>query len=248
MSDQPGETMSVTIAVTKQPNQKPAPVDIPASARPIRVLLAGSAAGARIRIGQLQDEPSVVIAGHCADEDGWVALAAQLDADVVVLDLPSTDALADWDERADYTVPVVVIVERFAADCLRDWIAQATSPGARSVLTANPTTAELVGAIQGSVAGLVTLSPELGQALFDSHQPAGDSMPDEEQAPEHLTPREREVLEMMMEGLSNKEIAADLNVSVHTVKFHISSILGKLGAASRTEATTVALRRGLITI
>ncbi len=53
---------------------------------------------------------------------------------------------------------------------------------------------------------------------------------------------------MMMEGLSNKEIALQLNVSVHTVKFHISSILGKLGAASRTEATTIGLRRGLLTI
>jgi DNA-binding NarL/FixJ family response regulator len=66
--------------------------------------------------------------------------------------------------------------------------------------------------------------------------------------PEHLTLRERQVLEMMSEGLSNKEIAAQLNISAHTVKFHISSILGKLGASSRTEATTIGLRRGLITI
>ena len=66
--------------------------------------------------------------------------------------------------------------------------------------------------------------------------------------PEHLTLREREVLEMMNDGLSNKEIAVQLNISAHTVKFDISSILGKLGASSRTEATTIGLRRGLITI
>ena len=66
--------------------------------------------------------------------------------------------------------------------------------------------------------------------------------------PEKLTQRELEVLEMMSEGLSNKEIAALLNISVHTAKFHISSILGKLGASSRTEATAIGLRHGLITI
>jgi len=53
---------------------------------------------------------------------------------------------------------------------------------------------------------------------------------------------------MMSEGLSNKEIAAKLNISANTVKFHVSSILGKLGASSRTKATTIGLRRGLITI
>jgi DNA-binding NarL/FixJ family response regulator len=66
--------------------------------------------------------------------------------------------------------------------------------------------------------------------------------------PEVLTPREIEVLELVAEGLPNKAIAARLSISDQTVKFHVSSICGKLGAANRTEAVRRALRRGLITL
>ena len=65
---------------------------------------------------------------------------------------------------------------------------------------------------------------------------------------EPLSPREREVLELVAEGLPNKAIAARLGISDQTVKFHVASISGKLGAANRTEAVRLAIRRGLITI
>ena len=66
------------------------------------------------------------------------------------------------------------------------------------------------------------------------------------EASEALTPRENEVLALLAEGLSNREIASQLSISEHTIKFHIRSILGKLGASSRTEAVTRGLRSGLI--
>ena len=221
------------------------------SAQPTRVLLVGRSAARMQFEQQLQDDPSIRVAGHGPSLDDWAALVAELDPDVVVLDLPSTEDLRDWEAHLDSTVPLVVIADRFEAADLKGWLIQATNAGVHGVLTANPTTAELVGAIQAAAAGLVTMSPELTQPLFDSDESnhaREDAMEGSAGTPEHLTPREREVLDMMMEGLSNKEIAADLNVSTHTVKFHISSILGKLGASSRTEATTIALRRGLITI
>jgi DNA-binding NarL/FixJ family response regulator len=65
---------------------------------------------------------------------------------------------------------------------------------------------------------------------------------------EELTPREREVLQLLAEGLGNKEIARRLRISDHTVKFHVNAILGKLGARTRTEAVTRAARQGLITL
>jgi len=71
---------------------------------------------------------------------------------------------------------------------------------------------------------------------------------DETPAPEALTPRERDVLELLAEGLPNKAIAARLGVSDQTVKFHVAALSGKLGAANRTDAVRRAVRRGLITL
>jgi DNA-binding NarL/FixJ family response regulator len=63
-----------------------------------------------------------------------------------------------------------------------------------------------------------------------------------------LTPRELEVLQLLAAGLGNKEIASRLTISEHTVKFHVASIMGKLGAVSRTEAVTLGIRHGLIMV
>jgi DNA-binding NarL/FixJ family response regulator len=119
----------------------------------------------------------------------------------------------------------------------------------RSVLPLRVTSDQLLAAIQATVAGLaVTLEP-LGQAeeaytasnRTDSIGLAGGLT-------EHLTARETVVLRLMALGLGNKEIASRLDISEHTAKFHVSSILAKLGAASRTEAVTIGMTRGLVAI
>ena len=81
---------------------------------------------------------------------------------------------------------------------------------------------------------------------IDDVRRRGRSWPDDDEPQEALTPREVQVLELLAEGLPNKAIAARLNISDQTVKFHVSAILLKLGAASRTEAVTLAARRGLL--
>jgi DNA-binding NarL/FixJ family response regulator len=78
---------------------------------------------------------------------------------------------------------------------------------------------------------------------FPAIQPASQALAE---LPEPLTRREREVLQMLAAGLANKEIAARLNISDHTAKFHVAAILGKLGAATRTEAVALGIRRGLV--
>jgi DNA-binding NarL/FixJ family response regulator len=105
----------------------------------------------------------------------------------------------------------------------------------------------LAQAARSVAAGLVTIDPALATGLLGSSAPTRGG--GAEAGPlEELTPREREVLALMAEGQANKQIAQRLRISEHTVKFHVSAILAKLGAASRTEAGYVAARRGLIAL
>lgn len=98
---------------------------------------------------------------------------------------------------------------------------------------------EIVAAIRAVAAGLLALDPTLWPATV-AFAPTAKGEP--------LTPREREVLQLMADGLPNKTIAARLGVSPHTVKFHAASLFAKLGAASRTEAVTLGLRGGHIAV
>ena len=82
----------------------------------------------------------------------------------------------------------------------------------------------------------------------DESAPHDGSSPEDEWIDEELTPREIEVLELLAEGLPNKAIGVRLKISDQTVKFHVASIIGKLGASNRTDAVRLAVRRGLITM
>jgi two-component system, NarL family, response regulator YdfI len=112
------------------------------------------------------------------------------------------------------------------------------------VLPSDVSSNQVVAALQAAVAGLVILHPqEINQGFPAAPAPLSQPVTD---LPEPLTRREREVLQMLASGLANKEIAARLNISEHTVKFHVASLLGKLGASGRTEAVALGIRRGLV--
>jgi two-component system, NarL family, response regulator YdfI len=172
-----------------------------------------------------------------------------------------TAAASGWDALG---VPLVLL-----ADDPARWLADPLPPGVRAVLPRNVTPAEMVGAIEAVAAGLYVfhpsdvdsvpmlrpregdMAPELAPPLTESFaEPGSPAHADLARAGvvEHLTPREIEVLQLLSEGLGNKEIASRLNISEHTAKFHVASIMGKLGATSRTEAVTLGIRRGLVMI
>jgi DNA-binding NarL/FixJ family response regulator len=102
---------------------------------------------------------------------------------------------------------------------------------------------QLTAALQAAAAGLVVLHPADVSTAFQAAASASQPLAE---LPEPLTRREREVLQMLAAGLANKEIAARLNISDHTAKFHVAAILGKLGAATRAEAVAIGIRRGLV--
>ena len=113
-----------------------------------------------------------------------------------------------------------------------------------SVVPPDATTAQLQASVVAAAQGLITLPVAFADRLYEL-RPVFGAMGTLE---EPLTAREREVLELVSQGLSNKLIARSLQISEHTVKFHISSISTKLGASSRTDAVSRGVRRGLITL
>ena len=122
-------------------------------------------------------------------------------------------------------------------------VADLLRAGVRALLPGDMSPDQIVAGLEAAAAGLIVLNPAEVGAMFPAAEPASSPLAE---LIEPLTPRESEVLQMLASGLANKEIATRLAISDHTVKFHVASILGKLGAASRTEAVTLGIRRGLV--
>jgi NarL family two-component system response regulator LiaR len=160
--------------------------------------------------------------------------------DVILMDLvmPDVDG-AEATRRIKQACPHVQVIAltSYKED---DLVQGALKAGALSYLLKNVTADELAGAIRAAHAGRPILAPEAAEVLIKAA-----TAPAAVEA-EGLTTRELEILRLMVSGESNPDIAARIFVSRSTVKFHVSNILMKLGATSRTEAVAIALQKGLI--
>jgi DNA-binding NarL/FixJ family response regulator len=183
------------------------------------------------------------IVGSAADLESISGQLVDVEPDVVLV-----EAAADAQEELLSALEDAEVAQEYAVIVLSEqpktaWLCKALRAGVRAVLSRDVAPEQLRAAVEAAAAGLVVIHPsELDTVLSAT---VGPSAPLDELL-EPLTRREREVLQMLAAGLANKEIAARLSISDHTVKFHVASILGKLGASTRTEAVSAGIRRGLV--
>ena len=168
----------------------------------------------------------------------------ELSPEVVLLDLSETSIARVLPPMKDQ--PAAPAVVALIDSVRRTDVLHILQSGVRAVLSRDSEPREITAALEAAHDGLAVFSPEILDVLL----PAGTELADADELPpgEPLTSRETAVLSLLAEGAGNKEIAARLGISEHTVKFHVSSILAKLGAATRTEAVTRGYREGLILI
>jgi DNA-binding NarL/FixJ family response regulator len=208
---------------------------------PIRIMLADDHPVVRDGLSAiLGTQPDFAVVGESATGGETVERAAALRPDVVLLDLemPEMDGVEALRRLREADPGIRVIV--FTAFDTDERIWGAVRAGAQGYLLKGAPREELFHAIRVVHAGGSLLQPIVASKLLRhvSQEPAA--------AVDALTPRELEVLQLLAQGLQNKEIAVRLAIRERTVKFHVSGILSKLGAGNRTEAVAMAAQQGLV--
>jgi NarL family two-component system response regulator YdfI len=208
----------------------------------IRVLIVAAAARAWQALESLLHAQGFAVLGSFASVEDAAGVFTEEDVDAIIIDASdvSLEDLFESLQESDAAreAPTILLLP----DASPDAVSQALRLGVRGILPASPEPQQLAAALEAVVQELVVYNSEMSSPL---RRAASRGAPADELS-EPLTPREREVLRLLASGLGNKEIAVKLKISEHTAKFHVASILGKLGAASRTEAVSIGMRNGLI--
>ena len=207
---------------------------------PIRVLLVDDHMVVRSGLSTvLSVFDDLKLVGEAGDGEEAVRVCERLQPDVILMDLlmPKMDGVTAIKAIKTRWPQIQIIALTSFKE--KEYVEGALKAGANGYLLKDVSAEELVNAICKAVAGQPSLSPEAAQVLMKNvSEPA---LPYQE-----MTGREKEILALMVEGMSNNEIAERLIVSQSTVKFHVSNILSKLGVTGRTEAVALAVKHHLV--
>jgi DNA-binding NarL/FixJ family response regulator len=186
----------------------------------------------------LADQPGIQIVGQVPGDSELPTALDVFDPDVILWDLGWDPAVAleRSSQIGDAQLPIVALIPN-ENDALQSW-----SPEMPALLSREAPAALIVSALVAAADGLMVLDPTLADTL-PPPSPTTVAPLDEE-----LTPREIEVLQLLAQGLSNKAIGYELQISEHTVKFHVNAVMSKLDAQNRTEAAVRATLMGLIVL
>ena len=205
----------------------------------LRVLVVSADPLARTGLALLLGgQEGINVSGQLRPDEDWLAAEEDAAPDVVVWDLGLEFRSGLEELRAlEPAGPPVVAIVADEADAR-----EALAAGARGALSRNIDDDRLAAALRAVALGLVVLDESFAADVLRDVPAASPELA------EPLTPRELEVLQLLAQGLPNKQIAQRLGISEHTAKFHVNAILGKLGAQSRSEAIVQAVRLGLVVL
>jgi DNA-binding NarL/FixJ family response regulator len=212
-----------------------------AAPSPIRVLLVDDHAVVRMGLRAFLDLlPDIVVVGEASDGSEGVAMARRLTPDVVLMDLlmPIMDGVTAIGRiKAELPETEIVTMTSFIEE---EKVTAALEAGASGYVLKDAEADEVAGAIRAAYAGEVHLDPQVARMLAQRMRARKEPEP-----VEPLTEREKDVMRLLGQGLSNKEIGAELFITERTARTYVSNILGKLGLASRTQAALWAVEHKL---
>lgn len=209
--------------------------------KPIRVMIVDDQFIVRSGLATFVSiQPDMALVGEAQDGEEAVRLAAMLAPDVILMDLMMPKLNGVEAARAILQQLPAVKILALTSYKEKELVQGILRAGATGYLLKDVTADELAEAIRNVALGRTALAPAAMQALLEQRPEQGNTLGHD------LTEREQDVLTLMVKGLSNPQIAEQLVVSLSTVKFHVSSILSKLQAATRAEAVRLALQHKLV--